>query len=94
MLETLIDAERDEVLNRARDATTFLTMSFWKEMEEFGHQRIRQRLKALEAADHADAATTKALADKWRIEKQVIEDFLKLPYAAVEAAQKGDNYGR
>lgn len=92
-LET-VDAERDEVVNRARDATTFLTMSFWKEMEDFGHTRVAQRLRALEIADHADAATIKALADRWRIEKQVIEDFLKLPYAAVEAAQKGDNYGR
>lgn len=94
MIIETIDAERDEVLNRARDATTFLTMSFWKEMEEFGRTRVAQRLRALESADHADAATTKALADKWRIEKQVIEDFLKLPYAAVEAARKGDNYGR
>lgn len=93
MLET-IDSEREQVLNRGRDATTFLTMSFWKEMEEFGHARIAQRLKALEAATHADAIMTKALADQWRIEKQVIEDFLKLPYAAIEAAQKGDNYGR
>jgi hypothetical protein len=82
------------VLTRARDANILLTMAFWRELETFGQQRIAQRLKAVESAEHANSEAMKHLVDLWRIEKRVIEDFLKLPYAAVEAAQKGDSYGR
>jgi hypothetical protein len=69
-------------------------MAFWKELEDFGHQRVARRLKAVETAEHANAEAIKHLTDLWRIEKGVIEDFLRFPHAAVEAAQKGDNYGR
>ena len=69
-------------------------MAFWQELEVFGHQRIAQRLRAVETAEHANPETMKHLVDLWRIEKRVIEDFLRYPHAAVEAAQKGDNYGR
>lgn len=89
-----IDQEQEQVLTRARDANLLLTMAFWREIEDFGHQRIARRLKAVESAEHANPEATKHLVDLWRIEKAVIEDFLRLPHAAVEAAQKGDNYGR
>ncbi len=71
-----------------------LTMAFWKELEAFGYQRINRRLKAVETAEHASPEVMKHLVDLWRIEKSVIEDFLKYPHVAVEAAQKGENYGR
>lgn len=91
-----VDREREAVINRGRDATTFLTMPFWKEIQEFLQARIVARLKALEDAVHADAVTTKVLADKWRIEKAVIQDVLNYPHAAIEAArdaQAGGSYG-
>jgi hypothetical protein len=83
------DREEQERIQRGRDATTFVTMPFWGELQAFGEKRIAQRLNALENAKHADAATTKALVDLWRMEAQVIRDFLKFPYAAIEAAGGG-----
>lgn len=83
------DREDQERIQRGRDATTFVTLPFWAEMKEFGEKRIAQRLNALESAKHADATTTKALVDVWRTEAQVIRDFLKYPYAVIEAAGGG-----
>lgn len=83
------DREDQERIQRGRDATTFVTMPFWGELQAYGEQRIAQRLNALENAPYASAETTKGLVELWRIEQRVIRDFLKYPYAAIEAAGGG-----
>lgn len=82
-----IDLERQQVIDRGRDATTFLTMTFWADMRQFLEAKVAARQKDVENCKHGDAQVVKGMVWRWQIEKQVIEDILQYPYAAIEAAR-------
>ena len=83
----LVGASVDEIITRGRDATTFVTLPFWKDMQEYLSGREQQRLKAIEDAKSADALIVKGLVFRWQVEKELIGEFLRYPYAAIEAAR-------
>lgn len=80
--------ERDQTLQLAVEAASFVAHPFWARWLDFGEKLADRRLGELRDCQSSDADLVRNLRDRWRITEEVFELLQLYPRSLIEAGKE------